>query len=90
MYLSKPERKEIIDAYDCGNLVEDNHYQVEPDIWVYLFRDSNNKKFALISADYLDYNLAMSHNMTDIFDYDIGVMGCQNAISLDSICRLCP
>ena len=56
MYLSKPERKEILNAYDCGALIEDNHHQVEPDIWVYLFHDSNNKKFVLISADYLDFN----------------------------------
>ena len=55
MYLTKQERKEIIEAYDCKNLVEDTHYQVEPDTWVYLFHDSNNKKFVLISADYLDF-----------------------------------
>ena len=42
-------------AYGCENLVEDNHYQVEPDVWVYLFHDENNKKYVLIAADYIDY-----------------------------------
>ena len=42
-------------AYGYENLVEDNHYQVEPDVWVYLFHDENNKKYVLIAADYIDY-----------------------------------
>ena len=55
MYLSKEERKEVISAYDCGNLIEGDHYQVEPDVWVYLFHDTNDKKYVLIVADYIDY-----------------------------------
>lgn len=55
MYLSKEERKEILDAYGRGNLIENGHYQVEPDVWVYLFHDENNKKYVLIVADYIDY-----------------------------------
>ena len=56
MYLSESERKKIIAAYDCEDLVESNHYQVEPDTWVYLFRDKNDKKYVLINADYLDFD----------------------------------
>ena len=56
MYLSKSEREKIIAAYDCEDLVESSHYQVEPDTWVYLFRDKNNKKYVLIDADYLDFD----------------------------------
>ena len=55
MYLSKEERKEVLVAYDHENFIEDNHYQVEPDVWVYLFHDVNNKKYILIVADYIDY-----------------------------------
>jgi len=55
MYLSKKERKDVLAAYNCENLVEDSHYQVEPDTWVYLFRDVNDKKFVLIVADYIDF-----------------------------------
>lgn len=55
MYLSKEERKEILTAYDCENLIEDSHYQVEPDTWVYLFHDTNDKKYVLIVADYIDF-----------------------------------
>lgn len=55
MYLSKEERKEILTAYDRKNLIEDNHYQTEPDVWVYLFHDTNGKKYILIAADYIDY-----------------------------------
>lgn len=55
MYLSKEERKELLSVYDHENLIEDNHYQVEPDVWVYLFHDANNKKYILIVADYIDY-----------------------------------
>lgn len=43
-------------AYNCENLVEDNHYQVEPDTWVYLFRDKNGRKYVLIDTDYLDFD----------------------------------
>lgn len=55
MYLSKEERKEVLVAYDRENLIEDNHYQVEPDVWVYLFHGVDNKKYILIVADYIDY-----------------------------------
>ena len=55
MYLSEEERKEILVAYDRENLIEDDHYQVEPDVWVYLYHDKNNKKYVLIVADYIDY-----------------------------------
>ena len=56
MYLSELERKEIMAAYDCGDFIEQNHYQVEPDTWIYLYRDVNNRKYILIAADYSDYN----------------------------------
>ena len=56
MYLSKSEREKIIAAYDCEGLVESDHYQVEPDTWVYLFCDKNDKKYVLIDADYLDFD----------------------------------
>lgn len=56
MYLSKLERERIITAYDCEDLVESNHYQVEPDTWVYLFRGKNDKKYVLIDADCLDFD----------------------------------
>ena len=55
MYLSEEERKEILRGYGCGDFVETAHYQVEPDTWVYLFRDLDDKKYVLISADYLDF-----------------------------------
>lgn len=55
MYLSKEERKKILAAYDCKDFIEDGHYQVEPDVWIYLFHDENNKKYILIVADYIDY-----------------------------------
>lgn len=55
MYLSKEERKEILAAYGREDLIEDGHYQVEPDVWVYFFHDENNKKYVLIVADYIDY-----------------------------------
>lgn len=56
MYLSEPERKEVMAAYDCENFIENGHYQVEPNTWLYLFRDTNDKKYVLIVADYLDFN----------------------------------
>ena len=55
MYLSKTERQEIMTAYGYEDFVEDDHYQVEPDVWVYLFRDTYNKKLVLIVTDYIDY-----------------------------------
>ncbi len=55
MYLTKSERIDIINAYDCKGLTEDNHYQVEPDTWVYLFNSPDGKKYVLIAADYLEY-----------------------------------
>ena len=54
MYLSKLERKRIITAYGFENLMERDHYQVEPDVWVYLFHDTDDKKYVLIIADYID------------------------------------
>lgn len=54
MYLSKEERKDIIEAYGFDNFIEGNHYQVEPDTWVYLFSNGNNY-YVLISADFLDF-----------------------------------
>ena len=42
-------------AYGCENFVEENHYQVGPDTWIYLF-EFEDKKYILIAADYLgDY-----------------------------------
>ena len=54
MYLSESERRKIMSAYDCEGLIENSHYQVEPDTWIYLFHDTNGKKYVLIDADYLD------------------------------------
>ena len=55
MYLTKSEREIAASAYGFKNLVEDDHYQVDYDVWVYLFHDENNKKYVLIVADYIDY-----------------------------------
>ena len=55
MYLTKSERKIAMSAYGYENLVEDNQYQVDYDVWVYLFRDKDNRKYVLIVADYIDY-----------------------------------
>lgn len=52
MYLSKTERKEIMAVYGFDNVSEESHYQIEPDTWIYLF-DSDDRKYVLISADYL-------------------------------------
>ncbi|MDO4526790.1 MAG: hypothetical protein Q4B87_01725 [Candidatus Saccharibacteria bacterium] len=52
MYLSKSERKEIMALYGHESAVDKEHYQVEPDTWVYLFEE-NGKKYLLIDADYL-------------------------------------
>ncbi len=54
MYLSELERKEAMVAYGLEKAVEKNHYQVEEDIWVYFFEEGN-KKYILISTDYLGY-----------------------------------
>lgn len=54
MYLSKEERKDIIEAYGFDEFIEENHYQVEPDTWVYLFFNVDNH-YVLISADFLDF-----------------------------------
>lgn len=50
------ERKEILKGYAKEDLAEVAHYQVEPDTWVYLFCDSDDRKFVLVVADYLDLN----------------------------------
>ena len=55
MYLTKSEREIAVSAYGFKNLTEDDHYQVDYDVWVYLFHDKNNKKYVLIVADYIDY-----------------------------------
>ena len=56
MYLSKSEREKIIAAYDCESLIESDHYQIEPDTWVYLF-EYKDKKYILVTTDYLgDYD----------------------------------
>lgn len=55
MYLTKSEREIAVSAYGFKNLVEDDHYQVDYDVWVYLFHDENNKKYVLIVADCIDY-----------------------------------
>ena len=67
MYLSKLEREKIIAAYDCEGLVESDHYQVEPDTWVYLFRDKNEKKYVLIDADYLDFDFEVYLSVFRLF-----------------------
>lgn len=54
IYLSKEERKDIIEAYGLDNFIEESHYQVEPDTWVYLFA-KEDKHYVLISADFLDF-----------------------------------
>ena len=54
MYLTKPERKAIMSAYGHEKAVEKDHYEVDPDTWVYLF-DDNGKKYILIATDYLGY-----------------------------------
>lgn len=36
------------------NLSKKNHYQVEPDTWVYFFT-KGDKHYVLISADFLDF-----------------------------------
>lgn len=56
MYLSESERKRIMTAYGCEDFIESGHSQVEPDTWVYLFRDKNDRKYVLIDADYLDFD----------------------------------
>lgn len=56
MYLSESEQKTITNAYGYDGLIDDGHYQVGPDAWVYLFHDSDDKKYVLIVADYLDYD----------------------------------
>jgi len=56
MYLSKPDLKEILSAYGFQFFSEENHYQVEPDIWVYIFK-SADKKYVLISTDYIDFDI---------------------------------
>lgn len=56
MYLSESERKRIMSSYGCEDFIESDHYQVEPDTWVYLFRDKNDRKYVLIDADYLDFD----------------------------------
>lgn len=56
MYLSKDERKEILSAFGCEDFIENNHYQVEPDTWVYLFCDKNDKKYVLIDTDHIDFD----------------------------------
>ena len=68
MYLSKLEREKIIAAYDCEGLVESDHYQVEPDTWVYLFRDKNEKKYVLIDADYLDFDFEVYPHLLNFND----------------------
>ena len=55
MYLTKSERKIAVSAYGYEDLIEDNHYQVDYDVWVYLFHDKDDKKYVLIVADYIDY-----------------------------------
>ena len=55
MYLTKSERKEVMAAYGCGDFVEENHYEVGSDTWVYLY-ENDGKKYLLIVTDYLgDY-----------------------------------
>ena len=54
MYLSKEERKDIIEAYGFDEFIEENHYQVEPDTWVYLFTN-DDRYYVFISADFLDF-----------------------------------
>ena len=56
MYLSKEERKDAMVIYGCEDFIEDNHYEVGSDTWIYLYRN-DDKKYILIVADYLgDYD----------------------------------
>ena len=68
MYLTKSERGIAVSAYGFKNLVEDDHYQVDYDVWVYLFHDENNKKYVLIVADYIDYDYDVFPHLLK-FDY---------------------
>jgi len=68
MYLSESEQKTIISAYGYNDLVEDDHYQVDYDVWVYLFHGKDDKKFVLIVADYIDYNYDVFPHLLK-FDY---------------------
>ena len=54
MYLTKSERKEVMSAYGHEEAIEKDHYEVDPDTWVYLF-SKNDKKYILITTDYLGY-----------------------------------
>ncbi len=56
MYLSKAELETLIKNYGYESLIMDAHYQVEPDVWVYLFHDLDDKKYVLVVADYPDFD----------------------------------
>lgn len=51
------------------NYMEINHYQVEPDVWVYLFSDLHGKKYVLVTADYLDFSF---ENLPHLLRFDNG------------------
>lgn len=53
MYVSPEELNEIMAAYDCASFSSDDHFQVSPDIWIYLFHDEEHKKYILVIADYM-------------------------------------
>lgn len=45
-----------MNSYGYGKVIEQNHYQVGPDTWIYLF-ESECIKYVLIVTDYLgDYD----------------------------------
>ncbi len=54
MFLTIEERKEILEAFGLDETREISHYQVDEDVWIYLF-EKNSDKYVLISADYMDY-----------------------------------
>ena len=39
-------------GYELGEATEKDHYQMEPDVWVYLF-EYGDRKYVLVAADYL-------------------------------------
>lgn len=39
-------------GYELGEATEKGRYQVEPDVWVYLF-ENGERKYVLVAADYL-------------------------------------
>lgn len=69
MFLSKEELKDVMLAYNYKGPIENYHYVVGPDTWIYLF-EYKDKKYILVTTDYLG-------------DYDFDSF--PNTLSFDSI-----